>query len=77
MNAMKMIRDDGVVRLEVQEGFGILTIDNPPVNAGSTAVRAGLLACLTDAAQRDFEGLMIIGAGRNFIAGSDILSSPT
>lgn len=67
-----MIRDEGVVRLEDRNGYGILTIDNPPVNAGSTAVRAGLLVCLADASRADLNGVVILGAGRSFIAGSDI-----
>jgi 3-hydroxyacyl-CoA dehydrogenase len=67
-----MIQERRAVRLEVQTGFAILTIDNPPVNAGSTAVRAGLLAGLGKAAQMDIEGIVILGAGRSFIAGSDI-----
>ena len=61
-----------VVRLEVQDNLGIVTIDNPPVNAGSTAVRAGLLERLEEAAERGLTGLVILGAGRSFIAGSDI-----
>jgi 3-hydroxyacyl-CoA dehydrogenase len=69
-DAMKQTTD--VVRLEVKEGFAILTIDNPPVNAGSTPVRAGLLACLADAARMNVAGIVILGAGRSFIAGSDI-----
>ena len=67
-----MIQERRAVRLEVQTGFAILTIDNPPVNAGSTAVRVGLLAGLGKAAQMDIEGIVILGAGRSFIAGSDI-----
>lgn len=67
-----MIRDEGVVRLEDRNGYGILTIDNPPVNAGSTAVRAGLLVCLADASRAELKGVIILGAGRSFIAGSDI-----
>lgn len=67
-----MIRDETVVRFEIRAGFGVLIIDNPPVNAGSTAVRAGLLACLKEAAGQDVEGLVIVGAGGSFIAGSDI-----
>ncbi|WP_439124049.1 3-hydroxyacyl-CoA dehydrogenase NAD-binding domain-containing protein [Marivita sp.] len=67
-----MTRDEDVVRLEISDGFGIVTVDNPPVNAGSTAVRAGLLACLFEAANLDLKGTVILGAGRSFIAGSDI-----
>ncbi len=64
--------DHPVVRFDVRDGLGILTIDNPPVNAGSTAVRAGLLSGLAEAARHAIEGIVILGAGRSFIAGSDI-----
>lgn len=67
-----MNQDHHVVRLEVQDGFGVITIDNPPVNAGSTAVRAGLLARLAEAEQQKVTGIVIMGAGSSFIAGSDI-----
>ena len=64
--------DENVVRLEVRNGFGIVTIDNPPVNAGSTAVRRGLLTCIVKASEMDLQGVVILGAGRSFVAGSDI-----
>ncbi|MFK8033919.1 MAG: 3-hydroxyacyl-CoA dehydrogenase NAD-binding domain-containing protein [Hyphomicrobiales bacterium] len=67
-----MTQEINVVSMRIQDDFGLLTIDNPPVNASSTAVRAGLLDCLAQAAQLDLHGLVIIGAGRTFIAGSDI-----
>jgi len=53
--------------------IAIVTIDNPPVNATSHAVRAGLLRTL-----RETEGdariaaVVLICAGRTFIAGADI-----
>lgn len=65
-------RNSGTVRLETGEGFGIVIIDNPPVNAGSHAVRSGLLACLETASELELRGVIIMGAGRGFIAGSDI-----
>ena len=51
----------------------ILTIDNPPVNAMSMAVRAELLAAVqTAAADRSVRALVLIGAGGRFIPGADI-----
>lgn len=52
---------------------GLLTIDNPPVNALSRPVREGLLRGV-DAANDDPEvaAIVIIGAGRGFSAGADI-----
>ena len=67
-----MAQDKSAVRFTARDDIGIITIDNPPVNTGSTAVWAGLLACLAEAAYQDVVGIVIIGAGRSFIAGSDI-----
>ncbi len=54
-------------------GVRILTIDNPPVNAVSAAVRTGLLAAI-EAAGRDaaVKAVVITGSGRTFVAGADI-----
>ncbi|MGN6807968.1 MAG: 3-hydroxyacyl-CoA dehydrogenase NAD-binding domain-containing protein [Trinickia sp.] len=51
----------------------VVTIDHPPVNALSADVRRGLVDSL-DAAERDptVAAVLIVGAGRNFIAGADI-----
>lgn len=53
--------------------IGILEIDNPPVNALSTAVVAGLVDGF-EAFERDrsLQGLVITCAGRTFVAGGDI-----
>ena len=62
-----------VVRLERDGPIGVVVIDNPPVNAGSRAVRSGLLdavRAIRDA--NDIEAAVIIGAGNTFVAGSDI-----
>lgn len=64
--------NNDVVSLKIRTGFGIITIDNPPVNAGSTTVRTGILEALADVSSQDVQGVIIIGAGRTFIAGSDI-----
>jgi 3-hydroxyacyl-CoA dehydrogenase len=61
------------VRFRQLGSIGIATIDHPPVNALSHAVRAGLIEAL-DRLDREGEidALLIIGAGRGFIAGADI-----
>ena len=61
------------VQFDARDGIAIVTVDNPPVNALSNAVRAGLLDAM-DAAERnsEIEAVVIHGAGRNFIAGADI-----
>ena len=63
----------GTVRLERDGGVAVIIIDNPPVNAGSTAVRRGLLdAIAAVAADPGMEAAVLIGAGKTFIAGSDL-----
>ena len=61
------------VEVETRDGIAVVTISNPPVNALSNAVRAGLLEAM-DAAESDLqvEAVVIRGAGKNFIAGADI-----
>ena len=51
---------------------GIVTIDNPPVNALSQHVRQGLLDGFTEASRDDTIATVLICEGRTFIAGADI-----
>ena len=61
------------VRLEHEGNIAVVTIDNPPVNAGSVAVREGLIAVFGLIAKDPAViGAVLIGAGRTFVAGSDI-----
>ncbi|QSI28849.1 3-hydroxyacyl-CoA dehydrogenase [Variovorax sp. RKNM96] len=51
----------------------VVTIDNPPVNALGVDVRRGLVAAIGAAeADSGAKAVLIVGAGRNFIAGADI-----
>lgn len=51
----------------------VVTIDNPPVNAISQAVRAALVAAVERAnAEADVTALVIACAGRTFFAGADL-----
>ncbi|SCX72808.1 3-hydroxyacyl-CoA dehydrogenase NAD-binding domain-containing protein [Variovorax sp. EL159] len=51
----------------------VVTIDNPPVNALGVDVRRGLVAAIEAAeADSNARAVLIVGAGRNFIAGADI-----
>jgi len=59
------------VRLSRQDDVAILTIDNPPVNVTSQAVRAGLMAALDAAEQSGARRVVLTGAGRTFVAGAD------
>lgn len=61
------------VRLSRSGSVAVIEIDNPPVNAASQAVRAGLLGALQDAAaDSSIAGIVLIGAGKTFVAGADI-----
>lgn len=61
------------VRIERTERVACIVIDNPPINAGSAAVRAGLLKALSEVtADPSVDAAVIIGAGKTFIAGSDL-----
>ena len=58
---------------EIVDGIAVITIDNPPVNAMSTAVRKDCWAALDKlAADSSAEAAVLICAGRTFIAGADI-----
>jgi 3-hydroxyacyl-CoA dehydrogenase len=60
------------VRYELRGNVGVITVDNPPVNAISHAVRQGLLDAITAAQDDASEAVVIICEGRTFIAGADI-----
>src|SRR4051812_15559771 len=62
-----------LVKFSVQDGVGVITVDNPPVNALSPGVPEGILEAV-QRAQSDpaVSALVLIGAGRTFIAGADI-----
>ncbi len=54
-------------------GVAVVTIDNPPVNALSPGVPEGILVAIEAADFDPYTGaVVIIGAGRTFIAGADI-----
>src|SRR5580700_5078697 len=61
------------VRREADGNVVVLIIDNPPVNAGSWEVRSGLLEAIGAAAtDANVSAMILIGAGKTFVAGSDI-----
>lgn len=60
------------VTFRVDGNIGVITIDNPPVNALSSAVRTGLTAAIKQAASADISACLLTCAGRTFIAGADI-----
>src|SRR5215469_10512010 len=62
-----------LVRFEKDGEIGIITVDNPPVNALSPGVPQGIVDALDKGnADAAVKAMVLIGAGRSFIAGADI-----
>jgi len=62
-----------LVAFEKQGSVGVITVNNPPVNALSQGVRQGLTdAIAKGVADPGVTAMVIIGGGRTFIAGADI-----
>ena len=62
-----------VVKLERQDVIAIVTVNSPPVNALSAAVRGGIFECMKSAiADAEVKAIVLTCAGRTFIAGADI-----
>ena len=60
------------VNYTLTDNIGVITIDSPPVNALSQAVRQGIMEALDVAESDASEAVLIICEGRTFIAGADI-----
>ena len=61
------------VRFTREEEIAVITIDNPPVNALSPGVSEGIQAAIESAAaDPGVSAIVVMGAGRTFIAGADI-----
>ena len=61
------------VHLSRHGNVAVIEVDNPPVNALGQPVRAGLLAAFVSAeVDPQVEALVLLCAGRTFIAGADI-----
>lgn len=62
-----------LVRYENHGDVGVIIVDNPPVNALSPGVDEGILEGLATAnVDPQVKAIVLIGAGRSFIAGADI-----
>src|SRR5574341_1796202 len=62
-----------LVSLTREGEIGVITVNNPPVNALSPGVPEGLAAAIEQIKTDDsIKGAVLIGAGRAFIAGADI-----
>jgi enoyl-CoA hydratase/carnithine racemase len=61
------------VRLEVDDGIGVVRIDRPPANAIDLAVGTGLCDAIDEAVRRDDVGALVVWGGpKIFAAGADI-----
>src|SRR5271156_274855 len=65
--------EGALVRFEIVNGIGVVTVDNPPVNALSPGVPEGIVENVERGnADPTIKAMVLIGAGRSFIAGADI-----
>ncbi|MCT7666847.1 3-hydroxyacyl-CoA dehydrogenase NAD-binding domain-containing protein [Shinella kummerowiae] len=61
------------VTIAREGSIAVVTVDNPPVNALSQALRQGLLEAVTELdADATVKAVVLICAGRTFIAGADV-----
>ena len=60
------------VSYELVDDIGVITIDSPPVNALSQAVRQGIHDAIQAAQSDASKAVLILCEGRTFIAGADI-----
>lgn len=61
------------VRYEVEGDIAVITVENPPVNALAPGMREDIVAGVERAnADSNVVAIVLIGAGKNFIAGADI-----
>ncbi len=60
------------VSYTLEGNIGVISVNNPPVNALSQAVRQGIFDALAEAAGDDSKAVLIVCEGRTFIAGADI-----
>lgn len=62
-----------VVKYESHDAIAVITVDNPPVNALSAAVRKGISDAVKQAvADSNVQAIVLACAGRTFVAGADI-----
>ncbi|HKM67801.1 MAG TPA: 3-hydroxyacyl-CoA dehydrogenase NAD-binding domain-containing protein [Candidatus Acidoferrum sp.] len=62
-----------LVQLTRDHGIGVITINNPPVNALSPGVPEGISEALDQiAGDASLKAAVLIGGGRTFVAGADI-----
>jgi 3-hydroxyacyl-CoA dehydrogenase len=62
-----------IVAVNLEDGVAVVTVDNPPVNTITAAVRAGLFAAIADIRGRPgIAAVVLICEGSTFFSGADI-----
>ena len=61
-----------IITYEIKDDIGVISLNNPPVNALSHALRTGVKQAVENAQEDASKALVIICEGRTFIAGADI-----
>ena len=69
---MTQLIDQHPVSLQIVQNFAVVTINNPPVNASTDAVRKGILARLAQVNVDAVDGVILQGEGRCLMAGADL-----
>lgn len=73
MRMMELATMNEHVRFEKLHGIGVITINNPPVNALSTGIPEALAALIDETdADHEVEAVVVQGGGQTFVAGADI-----
>lgn len=66
-----------IVKLDVTDGVGLVTLDRPPVNALSREMRRLIVATFDEISARDdIRCAVLTGAGKVFCAGADLKDRP-
>ena len=68
--------ENELVKIRLEDGIGIVTVDNPPVNALNSSVLEQLDKVIDDVSEnKEIIGIVLTGGGNNaFCAGADIKS---
>ena len=66
--------ENELVKVRIEDGIGIVTVDNPPVNALNSSVLEQLDKVIDDVSEnKEIIGIVLTGGGNNaFCAGADI-----
>ncbi|PAU74762.1 3-hydroxyacyl-CoA dehydrogenase NAD-binding domain-containing protein [Halomonas salipaludis] len=62
----------GQVHLRQEGAVAVITLDNPPVNSSTDAVRRGILAALGEIDVQRATAVVLTGAGQHLMAGADL-----